>query len=84
MLQAVSMEKERLKRDLTDNEDSLNLLKSSLSKLTDDCKEKQEGLGEFIILSQSKRKVEKDLIDKKDSQPQPSLLNTAKKTGGFR
>jgi hypothetical protein len=40
------MEKERLKRDLTDNEDSLNLLKSSLKKLTEDCKDKQETLGE--------------------------------------
>jgi hypothetical protein len=40
------MEKERLKRDLNDNEDSLKTLQSSLKKQADDCREKQEALGE--------------------------------------
>jgi hypothetical protein len=39
------MEKERLKRDLNDNEDSLKTLQSSLKKQADDCREKQEALG---------------------------------------
>ena len=42
------MEKERLKRDLTDNEDSLKTLKTSLKKQSDDCKDKQQNLGTFI------------------------------------
>jgi hypothetical protein len=48
LLQAVSMEKERLKRDLTDNEDSIKTLQASLKKQADDCSEKQEALGGII------------------------------------
>jgi hypothetical protein len=50
LLQAVSMEKERLKRDLTDNEDSIKTLQASLKKQADDCSMKQEGLGGIISL----------------------------------
>ncbi|XP_023323473.1 putative mediator of RNA polymerase II transcription subunit 12 [Eurytemora carolleeae] len=65
-LKAVSMEKERLKRDLDDNEGSLRELKQTLDKLDLNCKEKvgklekeKEKVEEkFALLSESNIKLE--------------------------